>query len=42
MGDGRAAATASDIRRGIALYRRAAAIEIAALGMLALLSTARY
>ncbi len=42
MGDGRAAATASDIRRGVALYRRAAAIEIAALGLLALLSTARY
>ena len=42
MGDGRATATASDIRRGVALYRRAAAIEIAALGLLALLSTARY
>jgi adenosylcobinamide-phosphate synthase len=42
MGDGRTAATASDIRRGVALYRRAAAIEIAALGLLALLSTARY
>src|SRR5271168_3651778 len=41
MGDGRAAATASDIRRGVALYRRAAAIEIAALGLLALLSIAR-
>ncbi len=42
MGDGCAVATASDIRRGVALYRRAAAIEIAALGLLALLSTARY
>jgi adenosylcobinamide-phosphate synthase len=38
MGDGRAKATAADIRRGLALYRRAAAIEIAALGVLALLS----
>jgi adenosylcobinamide-phosphate synthase len=36
MGDGRAAATAADIRRGLGLYRRAAAIEIAALIALAL------
>ena len=42
MGDGRAAATAADIRRGLALYRRAAAIEIAALGFLALLSIAQH
>jgi adenosylcobinamide-phosphate synthase len=41
MGDGRAKATAADIRRGLALYRRAAAIEIAALGALALVSLAR-
>ena len=42
MGDGRGAATASDIRRGLALYRRAAAIEIAALGLLALLAIVRH
>src|ERR1700731_1653538 len=36
MGDGRAKATAADIRRGLALFRRAAAIEIAALGVLVL------
>ena len=42
MGDGRAAATASDIRRGVALYRRAAAIEIAALGLLTFISMARH
>ena len=41
MGDGRAKATAADIRRGLALFRRAAAIEIAALGVLALVSLAR-
>jgi adenosylcobinamide-phosphate synthase len=41
MGDGRAKATAADIRRGLALYRRAAAIEIAVLGVLALVSLAR-
>jgi adenosylcobinamide-phosphate synthase len=41
MGDGRAKATAADIRRGLALYRRAAAIEIAALGVLVLVSLAR-
>jgi adenosylcobinamide-phosphate synthase len=40
MGDGRAKATAADIRRGLALYRRAAAIEIAALGVFALVSLA--
>jgi adenosylcobinamide-phosphate synthase len=40
MGDGRAKATATDIRRGLALYRRAAAIEIAALGVFALVSLA--
>ena len=39
MGDGRAAATAADIRRGLALYRRAAAIEIAALGLIVLVVT---
>jgi adenosylcobinamide-phosphate synthase len=42
MGDGCAAATASDIRRGLALYRRGAAIEIAALGLLAFISIARH
>jgi len=42
MGDGYAAATASDIRRGLALYRRGAAIEIAALGLLAFISIARH
>jgi adenosylcobinamide-phosphate synthase len=40
MGDGRTAATARDIRRGLALYRRAAAIEIAALALLALIAQA--
>ncbi len=40
MGDGRPAATAADIRRGLALYRRAAAIEIAALAALALIAQA--
>jgi adenosylcobinamide-phosphate synthase len=40
MGDGRATATAADIRRGLALYRRAAAIEIAALAILALIAQA--
>ncbi len=38
MGDGRAAANAADIRRGLALYRRAAAIEIVALAALALIA----
>ena len=41
MGDGRAAATAADIRRGLALYRRAAAIEMGTLGILALLGLVR-
>jgi adenosylcobinamide-phosphate synthase len=40
MGDGRGAVTAADIRRGLALYRRAAAIEIAALALLALIAQA--
>ena len=40
MGDGRAAATAADIRRGLALYRRAAAIEIGVLAGLALIALA--
>jgi adenosylcobinamide-phosphate synthase len=38
MGDGRYAATAQDIRRALGLYRRAAAIELLALGGLALLA----
>jgi adenosylcobinamide-phosphate synthase len=33
MGRGRRFATAADIRRALALYRRACAIEIAALGL---------
>ncbi len=36
MGDGRADASAADIRRGLALYRRAAAIEMATLALAAL------
>jgi adenosylcobinamide-phosphate synthase len=40
MGDGRAAVTASDIRRGLALYRRAAAIEIGALALLSFIALA--
>jgi adenosylcobinamide-phosphate synthase len=40
MGDGRGAVTAADIRRGLALYRRAAAIEIGALALLALIAQA--
>ena len=40
MGDGRAAATARDIRRALGLYRRASAIELAALGGFALLAQA--
>jgi adenosylcobinamide-phosphate synthase len=38
MGQGRLGATAADIRRGLALYRRAAAIEIVALGAIALIA----
>jgi adenosylcobinamide-phosphate synthase len=38
MGEGRLGATAADIRRGLALYRRAAAIEIIALCGLALIA----
>ncbi len=38
MGQGRLGATAADIRRGLALYRRAAAIEIFALGLVALIA----
>jgi adenosylcobinamide-phosphate synthase len=38
MGDGRLGATAADIRRGLALYRRAAAIEMLALVLLALIA----
>jgi adenosylcobinamide-phosphate synthase len=40
MGDGRAALTAADIRRGLALYRRAAAIEIGALALAVLIALA--
>ena len=40
MGDGRAAATARDIRRALGLYRRASAIELATLGGFALLAQA--
>ena len=38
MGEGRLGATAADIRRGLALYRRAAAIEILALGLVAVIA----
>jgi adenosylcobinamide-phosphate synthase len=38
MGEGRLGATAGDIRRGLALYRRAAAIEILALGLIAFIA----
>ena len=38
MGDGRAAASARDIRRALGLYRRASAIELLALGGFALLA----
>jgi adenosylcobinamide-phosphate synthase len=38
LGEGRLGATAADIRRGLALYRRAAAIEIFALGLIALIA----
>ncbi len=41
MGDGRAIATARDIRRGLALYRRAAAIEAAAIVLVALAANFR-
>jgi adenosylcobinamide-phosphate synthase len=37
MGDGRRDATAADIRRALALYRRADALLIAAIGMIAAL-----
>ena len=37
MGDGRRAATAADIRAALALYRRADALLIALVGILALL-----
>jgi adenosylcobinamide-phosphate synthase len=40
MGDGRRDATAADIRAALALYRRADAMLIALLGMLALIGTA--
>ena len=36
MGDGRRAATAADIRAALALYRRADALLIALVGILAL------
>jgi len=38
MGEGRLGATVADIRRGLALYRRAAAIEILAIGLVALIA----
>ena len=38
IGEGRLGATAIDIRRGLALYRRAAAIQILALALLVLIS----
>ena len=38
MGDGRALATAADVRRGLALFRRAGAIEFVALALVALLA----
>jgi len=37
MGDGRRAATSADIRAALALYRRADALLIALVGLLALL-----
>ena len=42
MGDGRRDATAADIRRALALFRRADAVLIAALGLLAALFTAPF
>jgi adenosylcobinamide-phosphate synthase len=41
MGDGRAAATSADIRRGLALYRAACLIQFAALAVVTLILTAR-
>ena len=38
IGEGRLGATTIDIRRGLALYRRAAAIQILALALLVLIS----
>ena len=38
MGEGRLGATVADIRRGLALYRRAAAIEIIGIGLVALIA----
>jgi adenosylcobinamide-phosphate synthase len=38
MGDGRAAATVADLRRALALFRAACAVQMAVIGLLALIA----